>query len=185
MRPHVRSPGRGAVAVAVMTLLTGCATLERAPPGDGPGDLLAFYHHAGALEPEGMTSAYHRFSNWVRESRCEPDRLRLAMLVMQADSGPGAEADPRAILQPCLDGEDSPPDYLHHLALVLNDRIRQTRRIARLEAERDRLKGDVARTERECRTVEAERDKLKKRVDSLEKQLEALKDIERSIRQRD
>lgn len=68
---------------------------------------------------------------------------------------------------------------------MLDERIRQTRRIARLEAKREQLKAEVAPSERECRTGEAERDKLRKRVDSLEKQLEALKDIERSIRQRD
>ncbi|MEF8792684.1 hypothetical protein [Thiohalorhabdus sp.] len=186
------------MATVMVTLLTACATLGRAPPGDGPGDLLAFYHYAATLEPESRRATYLRFRNWVREDRCEPDRIRLAMLVMQAESGPAGEMKGGQVLKPCLNNGDEAHTYLGHLALLLDRQIRLQNRVDRLvskwgqlverreelEAERDELTRDLIRATRRYRTVEDERDKLRKRVDSLEKQLDALKNIERSIRQR-
>ena len=96
---RIRNRGLGSAGVVMMTLLAGCATLEGAAPGDGPGDLLAFYHHADALEPEGMASAYHRFRNWVREDQCAPDRIRLdAIEQVSATDGTKGLTRPRLVI---------------------------------------------------------------------------------------
>jgi len=196
LRPDRARPT--AFTLAVVTLLSACATLESEAPGDGPGDLLAFYRYAATLDPENRTTAYRRFQNWVRDNQCGPDRLRLAMIVMQANSGPAGQADPVTILEPCLADEDEDPGHLRQLALVLDAQIRQKGQISRLKAQQyqlanqrsqlkerlDKVQQDLAQAKRRVRTVEDERDKLRKRVDSLERQLEALKNIERSIRQR-
>jgi hypothetical protein len=183
-----------AAALLMMTLISGCGTLERAAPGGGPGDLLAFYRYAGALDRETRINEYRNFRNWVRDGRCSPDRMRLSMLAMHMGGEMGA--DPQAILAPCLGGDERPPPRLRDLAMVLNDQLQRRagleQRIARLEQrrqqlerQREQLQADLEAAQRERERLAAEHSRLSERVEALEKQLDALRNIEQSIRQRE
>ena len=170
------------LALALMTLMAGCGTLSSNGSGAGrqSRDLLAFYRYAAALEDEELNAEYRRFRNWTRQGVCTPDRIRLAMLVMQAESGKAAQAGPGAVLEPCLEGSQPPPASLRNLAFLLRhqaSRCQQAEaRLARLE---DRLKAEKRRRQE----VKQASRQLQDQVKGLRQQLEALKSIERSIRQ--
>lgn len=166
---------------AVMTGLAGCGTLDTAGPGNRPAELLAYYRYAGALDEETRAHEYRNFRNWVRPGRCGPDRIRLAMLIMHG-AGQEGEADASAVLGPCLEGEKRPAPHLRNLANLLDHQLALSRqlseRIAELEARRNQLSQRLTQTQKK-------RNRLRQNVESLQEQLEALKDIERSIRQRE
>ncbi|HKJ87757.1 MAG TPA: hypothetical protein VKA48_04540 [Gammaproteobacteria bacterium] len=180
---------RPAGTVLLVILLAGCGTLNRSAPTGGTSDLTAFYRYASALDKDALTGEYGNFRNWVQENRCTPDRIRLAMLTMVAESGPAAEADPEAILGPCLGGKERPPPHLRDMAHLLQDQIRRRRglekRVHTLKAKVDKVEGALSAQRSSHRELVKKKGELEKRLKSLQEKLEALKDIEQSIQQRD
>jgi hypothetical protein len=171
----------------MMTALAGCGTLDQTPAGGSAADLLAFYRYAGALDRAAWQHEYRSFRNWVRDDHCGPDRIRLAMLIMQGDGATEAQAEP--VLAPCLQGDHRPPPALRQWAYLLDDQLgrRQelSERIRNLQARRDQLRSELREARGERDDLQTELAELRRQVASLKEQLEALKDIERSIRQRD
>ena len=174
--------------LAIMTVPAGCGTLDRAGPGGSAQELLAFYRYAGALAPDARRQEMGNFRNWVRPGHCGPDRLRLGMLAIHTEAG-SEEVDAAAILAPCLGAEERPPRQLRNLAHLLEDQLRRRqrleKRITRLATRRDELEKRLEKAERKRKGLAEERSRLQNRIESLEEQIEALKDIDRSIRQRD
>ncbi len=169
------------LAASLVTLLAGCGTLGPAGNGEQTRDLLEFYRYAATLEPSELAAEYRNFRNWVRAGRCTPDRLRLAILVVQPEAGGADWADPGGVLEPCLEGPGSPSDTLGDLAFLLGEQIELTGRLVKAER---RAKGLQERLGNE-QALRQQLRKAKEEVEALREQLEALKDIERSIRQRD
>lgn len=180
---------RPAWTVLLMTLLAGCGTLNPSTPTGGTDDLAAYYRYAAALDQDTLNGEYRNFRNWVTEQRCTPDRLRLTILILVAESGPAAKADPSAVLAPCLGGAERPPPRLRNLAFLLEDQIQLRRaylqRAQELQARVDELEEALSKQRRARRELAKQKGELEKRLNTLQEQLEALKNIERSIRQRD
>lgn len=168
MKPRLRGQ-LGFGLAAVMTVLAGCGTLGSKGIGSGAGDLLDFYRYAENLDDEARDREIRKFRNWVRDDRCDPDRIRLVMLLMQGDDG--AERRALSAIAPCREENDGAPGNLGNIVHLLDQQLNLRQRNRILLARGKKL-------EQRLNQAEAERKELKQ-------QLEALKDIERSIRQRD
>ncbi|MFA9462027.1 hypothetical protein [Thiohalorhabdus methylotrophus] len=180
---------RPAGTVLVLILLAGCGTLNRSGPTGGADDLASYYRYAAALDKATLTGEYRNFRNWVTGSRCTPDRLRLAILTLVAESGPASKADPSVVLGPCLGGSERPPPRLRNMAFLLEDQIRKRRDLAKhaheLRSRVNHLEGSLSEQRKARQELTEKKGELEKRLKTLQEQLEALKDIERSIQQRD
>ncbi len=164
-------------ALALAAALAGCAHAPQRPsaaaaggaPPPGAGEerqalaLLAWLETARALGPDARAREARRLEAALEPGRCAPARVRLAALALEDADAEGA-GRARAVLAPCL----GPPDDGHGAAVRLVAAALARLADARLEAARARA--DLAAAEARNAT--------------LERQLEALKDIERSIRER-
>ncbi|KPV40090.1 hypothetical protein AN478_07995 [Thiohalorhabdus denitrificans] len=180
---------RPASAALVVTLLAGCGTLDRSVPTGSADDLAAFYRYASTLDGRTLTAEYRNFRNWVSEERCTADRLRLAIITLVADSGPPVSADPGEVLGPCTGSSDQLAPHLRNMAFLLKDQLQQRNELfqhaAQLEQRVDQLANEVAESRAAHQELTRQKGELEERLQKLHEQLEALKDIERSIRQRD
>ncbi|MFP4560809.1 MAG: hypothetical protein ACLFRB_01595 [Thiohalorhabdus sp.] len=79
--------------------------------------------------------------------------------------------------------------HLRNMAFLLKDQLQQRNKLfehaAQLEQRVDELANNVAESRAAHRELSREKGELEERLQKLHEQLEALKDIERSIRQRD
>jgi hypothetical protein len=173
---------------AVLILFSGCSSLERTGTEPSGQDLVAYYRYAANLNPEPLAHEYANFQDWVQGESCSEDRVRLAILAMQAEEPPGSGAEPEAILEPCLGETESSPPALRDMAFLLHDQLHsRTNLRTRYESltERvNRLEAELSQAKERSQALVRQKGELEKRVESLRSQLEALKNIERSLRQR-
>jgi len=178
-------PGRArrlgtALGAAVVTLVAGCGTLGPTGVRSGPADLLAFNHYADNLDDEERRREVRKFRNWVQEGQCSADRLRLVLLLMKNQGATAGTASDT--LAPCLAANEGAPRHLRNLVQFLDQHLKREQalleRIQALEAQREDLEYALEKSQAKRQQLATERNELKR-------QLEALKDIERSIRQRD
>lgn len=170
------APGKGQavraerlVALAGAALLAACQTVPPTPdPGPPPPApaaeagtqalaLLAWFETARTLGPEARSRLGEGLRAGLGDGRCGADRVRLAALELALDAG-----RTRRTLAPCLAGSDADPG-VRMVAQVLAE-------LAAARVEADRTRERLGRAEA--------------RIHELERQLEALKAIERSIRER-
>lgn len=173
---------------AAVILMSGCAALERAGSGQTGQDLVAYYRYAANLNPEALAHEYANFQDWVQEDSCSGDRIRLAILALQAEETPGSGGDPESLLKPCLEGTDPTSPALRDMAFLLHHQLQsraQLRdRFESLTKRVDRLGAELSHAKERSQALVRQKGELEKRVEALRSQLEALKNIERSLRQR-
>ena len=176
------SLGRAGLPVLLLTLLSACGTLAPSgPASDASTDLVSYYRYAAALDRTTLAHEYANFQDWTTDSGCTADRIRLAILGMQMARRGEENAQPAQVLTPCLDGPARPAPALRHMAYLLQD---QWASRARLRQRATRLEAELAEANELRQALARRKGELENQVDALQEQLEALKDIERSIRRR-
>lgn len=162
------------VAFFLVSLLSGCAAFPPpprskptcvSPPDDSSRTdtaTLRYYRTASSYDTARLRGEFAQRLRALEPSVCDQHRLEAgALTVLEPeldDKYPG-------LLQPCL---DSPDPEKANMALLLHDQLAQHRRQSKQQAE---LRQEIA--------------KLKAENESVRKQLNALKDIEKSIHERD
>lgn len=138
------------------------------PPEASPVlELLEYHRYAHVLSLPELEIELRQRAALLESGACTLDRLRVALL-LQRRPPEDNEAAFDDLLRPCLEGPGTPSLPLRHLAHLLR---------ARLEERREQHK----RLRELDQSLKAER----QRTAELTQQLEALKDIERSILERE
>ncbi|MEW6613527.1 hypothetical protein RG903_01140 [Thermithiobacillus tepidarius DSM 3134] len=196
-----------ALPLLAAALLGGCAGLQPAPSvqqrifeqNKDPATYLDYFNRIRTLSPEELKLEYVLAESSFLKTGSTADRLRL-VLVLMLPGTPFQDSDRAAAL---LNGAFLPEatqsrelaNFVKFLETVTAEASRQEKRISGLRAENRRLAERVealnsdraAEKKKQEERYDALEQKLKleqKRAENAEKQLEALKNIEKSLIQR-
>lgn len=172
---------RTIIATALVLVLAGCAQFRAQnadpgyywiPPGQAPAGsgVVALLYYADHVRELGAAEYAQEVSHVRRLYNHEKSEFRLLQYAM-ALSVPGGDArKAQQLIEPLLKGNQNTKPELGALARLLNSEL----------AERRRRETETRRAEDEAKRAEA----ATKRGDELEKQLEAIKNIEKNMIER-
>lgn len=179
------------IIIALVMLLAGCAQLSQLRTQIT--DSSYYWIKPGQAQASGRAAALLYYADYVRNLSAtdyaqEAEHARLLYAGEKTDfrllqyalalSVPGGDARrAQQLIEPLLKGNKPADTELDALAQLLDSELAERRR---LEAETKRAEAEAKRAEASARRAEAG----VKRVDELEKQLEAIKNIEKKMIER-
>lgn len=179
--------------VVAVLVLAGCAHLE--VPSDVQVNLLQEYQQVRSCSVSQCEAMLKEREQLYGQSPTGINRLRLALVT---GFGKGAGADPKRALQ-LFDESIKSADATHDdegrfaevFASVLRERLQLEAKVGNAEARSGVAEARLGAAEAKVNTLEAklggvtrQLENERSRADELEKKLEALKDIEKSLRKR-
>ncbi len=162
---------------------TGSLTIEEPLPSDDgrnedAADLLDYYRLTADMAPPTVVGRLGALRGRLEDARCDETRVRTAMLASRLPKGEGGAQLGQGLLEPCVEDPFARYTAAGTIAVLIDDMLAQ--RAGRHAADA----AGAEETER-ATALASEAERLRAEIADLEKQVEGLKDIERSIQERD
>ena len=195
MKPHT-TPGVIATCLLALVCCVSCAVpapapprrvLERVEPNEGER-FFQYFAYIRSLPPEALRREYAQQEVAFAQSRSEEDRLRLALLLSLPETAFGNRLYALELLQAYLNELEQQHTRFLDIAVFLVTFIHSKKQDNAYESLAKRLQEALSEKERQLASQQELNKKLqdeRKNVKRLQEKIEKIKDIEKSLIERE